>query len=341
MTGSVMSCAISTISARNGWTIRWVSSVQLSSRRKGWVISCDVAAKEEAIYVMGWVLFALLAALFFGSRQVITKKVLMYEHASEYLSVTCMMAFLFSLFFLPRMDFALPPTVLFLMYLKGGVLTLGWLLAAKAFRHLEISMVTPLTNLTPVFLLVWGVLFLGEFPSLLQYGGVALLIFGAYWLQADHHLSSLVRPWLAFKNRYSILMLVAIFLYSICAMIDKIVLKVANPYTYLCVSYGVLAFHYLIIQFIKYDGLKDIKHAFMKGKYLIFVAALLLIFADVFYYVAVAIPGAMVSLIIPLKRMSTLVATLVGGRLFHDHNMMQRFIACIIMICGVVLVVIG
>ncbi len=289
---------------------------------------------------MEWLIFVLLSALFFGTRQVVAKKVLMFEHTAEYLTATCGVAFLFSLFFLPKMSFDYPAMTWFLMYLKGLFLTVGWILGSKALKHLEISLVTPLTNLTPVFLLLLSFFILHEVPSAMQYIGVALLVFGAYWLQADHHFSSLVRPWKAFNNKYSIFMLIAILFYAMCAIIDKIVLKTVDPYTFLSVTFGILSIHYIAIQFLKYNGMKDIKHAFTKGKYLIFIVALLMIFADIFYYMAVAIPGAMISLIVPVKRLSTLVATLIGGRMFHDHNLAQRAVACIIMIAGVVLVVI-
>jgi transporter family protein len=289
---------------------------------------------------MEWFILALFAAIFFGSRQVIAKKVLMYEHATEYLTVTCMMAFLFSLFFLPKMSFAYSAQTWLFMYLKGLFLTIGWILGSKALRHLEISYVTPLTNLTPIFLLVLSFFILHEVPSVLQYAGVALLVFGAYWLQADHHLSNLIRPWKILKNKYSVFMFIAIFFYAICAVFDKLILREADPYTFLSFTFFVLSVHYLFIQFFKYDGIKDIKHAFAKGKYLIFVVALLMLFSDIFYYMAVAIPGAMVALIIPVKRMSTLVATVIGGRMFHDHNLIHRILACVIMVVGVVLIVI-
>lgn len=290
--------------------------------------------------MIGWVIFSLLAAVFFGSRQVVSKKVLMFEHATEHLTATCLVAFLFSLFFLPKMSFDYSPDIWLLMYLKGLVLTVGWILGSKALRHLEISYVTPLTNLTPVFLLVFSVLFLGESPTLLQYLGVALLIFGAYWLQADHHLVNLIRPWKMFANKYSVYMLVAIFLYAVCSVIDKLVMQEVDPYTFLAFTYFILSIHYLIIQFFKYDGVKDIKHAFGQGKYLIILIGVLMIFADLFYYFALAIPGVLVSLVVPVKRASTLVATVIGGRMFHDHDIIYRVIACLIMIAGIVLVVI-
>lgn len=289
---------------------------------------------------MSWIILTLFAAVLFGARQVVSKKVLVYEHATEHLTVTCGVAFLFSLFFLPKVSFDYSAYVFFLMWIKGLLLTVGWIIGSKALRHLEISYVAPLTNMTPLFLLVLSFFILHEVPSVLQYIGVALVMFGAYWLQADHHMSSLLRPWRVLKNKYSVYMIIALIFYAFCAVIDKLVLEQADQYTFLVVTYFTLAVHYLVIQFLKYDGLKDIKHAFMTGKYLIFIIALLMLFSDIFYYEALAIPGVMVSLVIPIKRMSTLVATVVGGRLFHDHNLVHRMVACIIMVAGVVLVVI-
>lgn len=289
---------------------------------------------------MEWVLFALLSALLFGSRQVAAKKILMYEHATEYLTAACMVAFLFSLFFLPKMSLSYSLSLWGLMYLKGFLFTAGWLLGSKALRHLEISYVVPLTNLSPVLLVFISIFFLDELLSIVQISGIVMIIFSAYWLQSGNHIGKLLHPLRILKKRHSVYMLIAVIIYSLCATIDKFVLQSVDPYTYLSFTFFILSFHYLLIQFFKYDGIKDIRHAFSKGKYLIIICAILMVFSDVFYYMAVAIPGAMIALIVPIKRMATLVSTLVGGGLFHDHNLVQRIIACALMIVGVVLIVV-
>ena len=117
-------------------------------------------------------------------------------------------------------------------------------------------------------------------------------------------------------------------------------MKTVNPYTYLSFTFGVLTVHYLIIQFVKYDGIKDLRDAFKKERSFIIVIPLLMVFADLLYLKAVSIPAAMISLVIPIKRMSTLVASLIGGRMFHEHNLGFRLIGCLLMIAGVVLIVI-
>ncbi|MFH1589978.1 MAG: hypothetical protein ABIB43_05410 [archaeon] len=56
------------------------------------------------------------------------------------------------------------------------------------------------------------------------------------------------------------------------------------------------------------------------------------------YLLAVATPGAAISLIIPIKRTSSLFTTLIGGKLFHEKNLLIKILASIIMIWGVVFI---
>lgn len=289
---------------------------------------------------MEWLIFILFSAVFLGVRQVISKKVLMHESTEEYLAAASLVTFLLSLFFLPRVNFALPLFFWFLMYLKTTILTISWFLGSKCLRHVEISMTIPLTNISPVFVIVLSIIFFWEFTSLTHYLGISLVVFSAYWLQCDGHFSRFIHPWQIFRNKYSIYMVFSMFFLSLCVVFDKIILKQVDVYTYLVFTFFVLSVHYLIIQLVWYNGLRGVKHAFINGKHFIFIVALLLLFTDLFYFKAVAVPGVMLSLLIPIQRLSTLVATIVGGRLFHEHNLVHRIIACALMIVGVVLIVI-
>ncbi len=48
-----------------------------------------------------------------------------------------------------------------------------------------------------------------------------------------------------------------------------------------------------------------------------------------------------ISLVIPIKRMSAFFVTAVGGKVFHEKNLVQRTIACVIMLAGAFLVILG
>jgi len=58
------------------------------------------------------------------------------------------------------------------------------------------------------------------------------------------------------------------------------------------------------------------------------------------YLIAVSMPNAMIALIIPIKRTSTLFTTIFGGKLFHEKNLSVKILACIIMVWGTVFILI-
>ena len=289
---------------------------------------------------MDWVVFTLIAAVLLGMKSVCAKKVLFQEHACEFMTTYSLLTFVFSLFFLYKMNFSMHYTVVLLIYAKSFVLCIAWLFQTKALRHMDLSKTAPLLNLSPIFLIIFSAFFLNEIPTLVQFLGITFIIVGAYWLQSHHNIRQFLKPLHFFKSKYSIYILIALVGYSMCAIIDKIVLKSINPYTYLFFSFLFLTLNYLIIQFYKYDGWKDIEQVIVESKGLIFAVVVFGLIADILYFHAVAIPTAMIALIIPLKRISTLVATIVGGSLFHEKNLSHRVIGCVIMILGVFLIVI-
>jgi len=79
--------------------------------------------------------------------------------------------------------------------------------------------------------------------------------------------------------------------------------------------------------------------AIKKNHLWLFVSAGIKLVSDLFYFLALQIPGVMISLLVPIKRLSTLFTTLIGGELFHDHGLKTRLIGCIITIIGVLMVV--
>jgi len=48
-----------------------------------------------------------------------------------------------------------------------------------------------------------------------------------------------------------------------------------------------------------------------------------------------------VSLVIPIKRMSTLISTVVGGELFGEEHLLRKSVACLVMIAGAYLIIVG
>lgn len=290
---------------------------------------------------MQWIFLAIIAAICTGTQHVFSKKVLNKEHALEFVTTTTIIAAALSfIVFYNDFNFNFSGNLWILIYVKSTIISVGWLFIMKAFRHADISIVAPLSNITPLFLIILSSVFLGEVLSINQFFGVGMMIIGTYILQLDHKPKSLLEPFTFLKNKYSLYVLIASSAFAVTATIDKFLIKTVNYQTMTFLLLFFLAVNYFIALSYKYNGWKDIRFALKEGKFLLFLVSILLVASNIAFFAAISIPSAFVSLVLPIKRSSTLVATIFGGELFHEKNVFRRAVACIIIILGVILIII-
>jgi uncharacterized membrane protein len=296
--------------------------------------------------MLPWYVFAILSAVFVALSQIARKKVLYNEHALEFSVMRSLVIMLIALFLLPWVNFSLLTVeIMLLFFLVGFIAAFATILLSKAMRHMEISTVGPLTNISPIFLLILTYFFLGEKINIQQFGGIALVILGGYILNLDHKLSDLKRPIVKFfKSKHYHFLLIALILYSITAFLDKIVIDLmvdtgfgsSTVYTATFFIWLFMGITLMIILYWKYDFIQGLRHGVKVGGVLTFLSGLFSVISSLFYFQAISMNY--VSLVIPIKRFSTLLTTLIGGELFHDHNLLMKIVACIIMVVGATLV---
>jgi len=124
-------------------------------------------------------------------------------------------------------------------------------------------------------------------------------------------------------------------LVSLLAVMDKVLVARTDPFTIIIFPAFLTALILFLYQSLKFDGLQDVLDALRKGRWGIFAIALLGIVSDMLYILAVAVPGSLITLVIALRKTSTLVSTVIGGEIFHDHNLLQKIIASLVMLIGV------
>ena len=128
-------------------------------------------------------------------------------------------------------------------------------------------------------------------------------------------------------------------IYAVSAVLEKYLLtQGVNVYTLLIIYKVFFAIIFTSITFVFYKGFKDIKHGIKQSGVSLAFIALLGIGSTYFYYQAINI--AYVSLVIPIKRMSTLISTIAGGEIFHEHNLAHKAIGCVLMVIGAVFIAI-
>jgi drug/metabolite transporter (DMT)-like permease len=289
---------------------------------------------------MMWILYASLTVIFLSLASFLEKNILGREHALQFVTTLAILNFVISIPFLFYVDFSSLTAEFYIYTIIAGVLaSMAFLLIAKAIRHTEISSTIPLLALGPIFTVIFAWFFLGEVLLLNQILGILFLLFGAYMLNLEdrHHL---LKPFQDLKkSKYIQFIILAMILYGATSVIDRHILYNldVNSQTYLFFVHLIIAVSFIGLLSYKYDGFEDIKKGFKNAGYLIFLVAGLTVLYR--YFQTQAVKLTYVSLVVAFKKLSILIAVVIGGKLFHEHSLLRKFFASSIMLLGIIIMI--
>ena len=293
-----------------------------------------------------WVVYTLLSAFFFGLKDIVAKRLFREDMDPKQVVFEEFLLFLVLVLvlFFPLVEFSSFIFLWELYLLKAFAVAFAQISYLRMLKKYDLSTVSPLLNLSPLVLLVLSSIFLSEYISLVQFIGILIIIGSTYFLEVTihhhrkevphkFHISDLKQK----KFGFYILAFCTIFLFSLAALTDSLILDIVNVYTNLYFT-SIIVF-LVSIGYYLYEGefKKVCKNVFYQPQTMII--SIFAILSNFLILLAIAVPGALVSLIIPLRRTSTLISSLAGGILFHEKHIKEKFIATIFMLIGVILIV--
>ncbi len=289
------------------------------------------------LITQNWLLLAIISSVFASFAMVFKKRGLNRAHTAQFMSTFKLMETLTMVPFLFLFDFSFSWQVWVLFVVTAFIGIVALLIGHKGIKHLDFGVSVPLFNLTPVFVLGFAFVFLGERLSNIQLGGIGLLMLGTYVLGGGHERKDVFAPLRElFQSKYVLLILLSVVMSSFTSILEKRLISFANVFTYLFLLYALgflFSFAYSILRF---NGVRDVVYVFHHdGKFIIGNAVCSLV-ANLSY--AQALSLAMVSLVNPIKRFSSVIDVVLSRELFHEKHFKYRFAACVIMFVGVVLV---
>jgi uncharacterized membrane protein len=290
---------------------------------------------------MNWYIFALLSAVFGALAMIFEKKTLFKEHATEFSTILKLFEILLMIFIIPflTINLKLPLKTMLLILLLSFAVAITNILTSKSFRHMEMSKVVPLYNLTPLFVLVLAFILLKEELTPIHLIGVLILLIGTYVLEADHHIKDISAPFKKIiHSKYMIIFMVALVISAVETVGEKYVIASTDPATLLFLIYLFTAFILTVIHTFLYDDINGLITGFKKHGKGIFLVAVFATLSNLTWFYAIS--ASFVSLVLPIKRTSTLFATIGGGSFFKEKHLLQKSIACIIMVAGAVIIII-
>lgn len=208
----------------------------------------------------------------------------------------------------------------------------------RALEASEVSLVSPLFSLSPLFMLLTSWLILSEFPDLPGLVGVVVIVAGTYGLASDPGqawLDPFRRLWRDPGCRWALGMA---FVWSVTANVDKLAVRASSPLAYTFWFHVGLTLLLLVIlsrSFGSLSGRSESSGVWYPvlgligvGLFQAFMAATqmsAIIMTDVTYVIAV-------------KRSGMLVSVLLGGLLLGEEHLLRRLLASLVVLAGLLAV---
>jgi drug/metabolite transporter (DMT)-like permease len=289
---------------------------------------------------MVWFLVALLSSFLSAFAAITQKKVLIKRSPLEFSYLLSVANLLFSIPFFFFIDYGtINHSNLSILFIKAVIGVAAFLCVMTALKNLQISNALPLLALTPGFVAVFAFVFLGESLKSSEVIGLVSLIAGTYILESKNLKEILFPLKLFVKSRYHQYILAALLLFTVSSIMDKLLLTKMNltPVSLTAIQHLFFALLFALIYLSYYkkgheDSIQIHKNDFG------WIALISILTIGYRFTQVIAISLASVALTLAVKRTSVLWATIIGGKMFKDSNLIKKTIAVLFILLGAILI---
>lgn len=287
-----------------------------------------------------WFAIALLSSFLSAAAAITQKKVLFKLKPLEFSFILSIVNLILSipLFFFINYN-TINSENLSVLFIKSLIGSLAFLCVMNALKNLQISNALPLLALTPGFVAVFAFFFLGEALKFYEVIGLISLIVGTYILESKS-LKEMLVPFSVFiKSRYHQFILAALLLFTASSIMDKLLLIKLNmnPVSLTAFQHIFFAIIFGLIFYFSKDN--NTKETFNSAKINLGWILLISILTIGYRFSQVwAVSLASVALTLAVKRTSVLWATIIGGKIFKDTNLLKKVIAVLFILLGAILI---
>ena len=219
-----------------------------------------------------------------------------------------------------------------LLFAKAVLVGASWLLGYCGIKALPLSIAAPIRATGPLWTISFAVLLFHESPSPKQWLGVAIIL-------ASFFAFSFVgrREGIHFhRNPAVFFMIGATLLGATSTLYDKFLLQAAHLSPAQVQAWFTIYTSLILVPPLLLWRRLGRRHAF-HWHWAIPAIGLTLLGADFLYFTAIAQPGALISLISPVRRASVVVAFLLGIFLFREKHRRSKAACVAGIITGVIL----
>lgn len=286
---------------------------------------------------MDWTLLTIINVLGNGTALFLLKKALdkSLDYIETTLSLFVVTFFVIAPFFF--IGFLKNPVLFshpagFIYYLTASTIgVFGYIFYAKALASNDLSIVGPLDNLRPFFVVIFSIIILGQFPKNNQIIGILLIIIGAFVLKFQTNIKSFFES--VFRSKASLYILITTALFALSSIFDKKSLAYINPLSY---TFLIFAGQSIIFGLITLKKSKKINAKIFLNPKILF-AGLCFGFGSI--ALMTAFQKASPNVVVPVQMTRSLYLAFLGIFLLREKGLLKKALATIIMLAGVCFIV--
>lgn len=289
---------------------------------------------------MLWFLIALSSAFLSAFAAITQKKVLFSLGALEFSFILSLANLLFSIPFFFFIDYQSVNSLnISVLFIKSIIGVAAFFCVMLSLKNLEISNALPLLALTPGFVAIFAFSLLGESLKLIEITGLIFLISGTFILESKNF-KNLFIPFSVFiKSKYHRYIIIALLLFTASSIMDKLLLIKLNLSPVSITAFQHLFFAVLFsLVYVLFRNKEVAASSIIRKNNLGWIALISIITIGYRYTQIVAVSLASVALVLAVKRTSVFWATIIGGKLFKEKDLLKRSIAAILILIGAIMI---
>jgi drug/metabolite transporter (DMT)-like permease len=284
-----------------------------------------------------WTLLALTAALGTAAREALMKSVM---RDGDAVAVAFLISAIAAALLLPAGLLLTGPGVSdgfwAALIVSGCINAAAAVMTARAVHVSDLSLVSPLQALTPIFMIGTGMIVLRELPPLSGALGIVVIVAGAYVLNVREPVRSVLAPFRALlREPGARLFLGVAAIFAVSGVYDKVGVTASAPLLW---AGALNAFVGTAL-----GGALLVRREGGRAAAVLRRAPARVLLAGLVVAIALAaqmsaLPLTLAAYVIAVKRTSVLFSVLAGALLFRERSLMPRLTGAAIMLAGFVLV---
>lgn len=233
--------------------------------------------------------------------------------------------------------YIIPSDNIFILYLmiNSVLFAIVTVLFTKSLRISDVSLVSPIMSLLPIFVTIPSYIILGEIPNLYAGFGIVLVTFGSYVLELNSESKTCLDPVKSlYHNKGVQIAFIGLIIASVIPSVDKIGIQMTNPIMWVFLTQLISGL--IIGLFYLFSNNNSFKLDFYNNYKILIIVGLFN--ALIWIFQSYAYTYTQVSYVQSVKRVSIILSILGGYYIFDEKNIKERLFGSVLILSGITLI---